>query len=331
MMRRLSALTLSISLALIAPVALAEPSAADRATARTLAQEGQHALETKNYTMAIDKFSRADSLVHAPTLLLGLARAQVGATKLVEAQENYNRIIREGVATGAPKSWSKAVDDANKEVGAISPRIPWVTIIVLGPSSPEVVIDSTPVPHASLGVKRAINPGTHKVKVSAEGYLPQEKSIALTEGQSLNVNIELEQAPESAPPPEKKAVATTSVDTSASSSGSGEWRRTVAYVAFGVGGASLIVGGVAGGLAIAKNGQLADNCPVHNQCETKYGTNIETYHRLGTISDVGFIVGGVGIAAGVVLLLTQPKDTTAGATRVTPYIGLGNAGVAGVF
>ena len=327
MTRRISTLTLSISLALIAPSALAEPTAADRATARTLAQEGQHALETKNYTMAIDKFSRADSLVHAPTLLLGLARAQVGATKLVEAQENYNRIIREGVAPGAPKSWSKAIDDANKEVGAISPRIPWVTITVLGPSSPEVVIDSTPVPHASLGVKRAINPGTHKLKISAEGYLPQEKSIVLTEGQSLSVNVELEQAPDLTPPPEKKAPAAVAVDTS---SGGGEWRKTVAYVSLGVGGASLIVGGVAGALALAKHSQLADACPDRNACDPSQRASIDTYHRLGTIADVGFIVGGVGVAAGVVLLLTQPKETTTG-TRVTPYIGLASAGVSGRF
>jgi hypothetical protein len=330
MTRRISTWTLSISLALIAPAALgAEPTASDRATARTLAQEGQHALETKNYTMAIDKFSRADALVHAPTLLLGLARSQVGSTKLVEAQENYNRIIREGVAANAPKSWSKAVDDANKEVGAISPRIPWVTITVLGPSSPEVVIDSMPVPHASLGVRRAINPGTHKVKVSAEGYLPQEKMIVLTEGQSLQVNLELEQAPQEAPLPEKK-VAAAAVDTGTSSS-SGEWRRTVAYVAFGVGGASLIVGGVAGGLAIAKHSQLADACPNPEFCDPSHQAAIDTYHRLGTIADVGFIVGGIGVAAGVVLLVTQPKETATTGTKWTPYIGLGSAGVSGVF
>jgi len=329
MPRRLSTLTLSISLILLAPAALAEPTAADRATARTLAQEGQHALETRNYSVAIDKFSRADSLVHAPTLLLGLARAQVGSTKLVEAQENYNRIIREGVVPSAPKSWSKAVDDANKEVGAISARIPWVTITVLGPSSPEVVIDSTPIPHASLGVKRAINPGTHKLKVSAEGYLPQEKTIVLTEGQSLNVNMELEQAPE-APAPLEKKVATTAVDTGAATSG-GEWRKTAAYVAFGVGGAGLIVGGVAGGLALVKHGQLADACPVRNDCDPSHGPSINSYNRLGLIADVGFIVAGVGVAAGVVFLVTQPKDTTAGARKWTPYIGLGSAGVAGVF
>ncbi|HEX9294459.1 MAG TPA: hypothetical protein VF881_01450, partial [Polyangiaceae bacterium] len=129
-----------------ARTAAADPSAADRVTARTLAQEGQQALESKHYGVAVDKFSRADALVHAPTLLLGLARAQIGLGKLVEAQENLNRIVREGVAAGAPHPWIKAVDDAAKDVTAIAPRIPWVTITVFGPTSPEVVIDSTPVP-----------------------------------------------------------------------------------------------------------------------------------------------------------------------------------------
>src|SRR6267378_5282553 len=115
-MRRTSTLALLFSLALLSPAALAEPTAADRATARTLAQEGQQALESRNFAVAIDKFSRADSLVHAPTLLLGLARAQVGLGRLVEAQENYNRIIRDGVAPNSPHSWAKALDDANKEV-----------------------------------------------------------------------------------------------------------------------------------------------------------------------------------------------------------------------
>jgi hypothetical protein len=268
--------------------------------------------------------------VHAPTLLLGLARAQVGSIKLVEAQENYNRIIREGVAPNSPKSWSKAVDDANKEVGAISPRIPWVTISVLGPSNPEVVIDSTPVPHASLGVKRAINPGTHKIKVSAEGYLPQEKVITLSEGQALTVNLELEQAPEAAPPPPAK-VATTTADTGTASS-SNEWRKTVAYVALGVGGASLIVGGVAGGLALSKHSQLSDAC-AGGVCQPSEQAMLDSYHRLGTIADVGFIVGGIGVAAGVILLVTHPKDTSASSakTKWSPYIGVGSAGVSGVF
>src|SRR6266851_3038867 len=86
------------------PVA-AQPSASDRATARALAEEGGEALDRKNYEIAADRFARADALVHAPTLSIELARAQVGLRKFVEAQETYLRIIREGVAPGSPPAF----------------------------------------------------------------------------------------------------------------------------------------------------------------------------------------------------------------------------------
>src|SRR3954471_15087061 len=89
-----------------AGVARAEPSASDRATARVLADEAGEALDQKNYEVAADRFGGADALVHAPTLLLGLARAEVGLGKLVEASENYQRIVREGVTPGAPAAFA---------------------------------------------------------------------------------------------------------------------------------------------------------------------------------------------------------------------------------
>src|SRR5207302_4170048 len=92
-------------LVLAVRVARAEATASDRATARVLADEAGEALDQKNYEVAADKFARAEALVHAPTLLLGLARADVGLRKFVEAQENYQRIVREGVTPGAPPAF----------------------------------------------------------------------------------------------------------------------------------------------------------------------------------------------------------------------------------
>src|SRR5882757_6465585 len=103
--------------------AFAEPSAADRATARALAGEGYQALQTKDYTAAADRFSRADSLVHAPTLMIDWARSLVGLGKFVEAQERYEQIIREGVDAKSPKSWQKALTDATAEVAELKPRL----------------------------------------------------------------------------------------------------------------------------------------------------------------------------------------------------------------
>jgi hypothetical protein len=310
---------------LLARVAVADPSAADRATARTLAQEGQQALDAKKFSAAADKFTRADALVHAPTLLLGLARAQLGLGKLVESQESYNRIIREGVAQGAPRSWSKALEDATKEVDGITARLPWVTITVLGPTNPEVVIDSTPVPSAALGVKRPVNPGSHTVRASAEGFQPAEKTMNFAEGQSVSVNLELEQAPADAAP---AAAATPAPETPPPSGGG---RKTAGFVALGIGGAGLIAGAITGGLAISKHNQLAGQCP-GSVCDNTLGSSVNSYHTLGTISTVGFIVGGVGVAAGAVLLLTAPKES-APATQAhwTPFVGVGSAGVRGTF
>ena len=136
--------------------AAAEPSAADRATARSLATEGYWALHDKRYAEAADRFGRADALVHAPTLTLDWARSLVGLGQFVEAQERYELIIREGVEAKAPQSWKKALSDARNELASLKPRLAWVTITVKGPSDAQVTIDGLAVPPASIGARRAI-------------------------------------------------------------------------------------------------------------------------------------------------------------------------------
>src|ERR1700722_16924400 len=135
----------------------AAPSASDRVTARALAHEGYEAETHGQYAEAADRFQRAEALVHAPTLELGLARAEVGLGKLVEAHETYRRIVREELAPGAPAPFAKAVEDARRELTAIEPRLAWVTIDVPGPppASVSVSVDGVSLPAAVLGIKRA--------------------------------------------------------------------------------------------------------------------------------------------------------------------------------
>ena len=294
-----------------------------------LAQEGQQAFEAKKYGVAFDRFSRADALVHAPTLLLGLARAQVGLGRLVEAQETYNRILREGVEPNAPKAWTKALADANTEVEAISPRLGWVTITVLGPTNPEVVIDSTPVPPASLGTKRPINPGVHKFRVGAEGFVPSEKSVTVSEGQTIAVNLELEQLP-AEPAPAKVAAAP--AEESSAPPDSISLRKTLGFVALGVGGAGLIVGSVTGLMAMSKYAKIAEVCP-NGTCPWNEDQTaaINNYYTVANVSTAGYIAGGIGVAAGAVLLLTLPASPDPNAAQLTPYLGLGGGGVRGTF
>src|SRR5690606_22394860 len=133
--------------------ALAEPSAADRATARALAREGFEALENDDFATAEDRFRRADELVHAPTLVVDHARALVGLGRLVEAHERYSLVLREGVSPNAAWPWKRAYADAQKEIEIIKQRLAWLTIQVQGPEQPLVTVDGKEIPLAAIGVR----------------------------------------------------------------------------------------------------------------------------------------------------------------------------------
>src|SRR5688572_15598054 len=134
---RLSVLAVTWALIQPAPAAAADPaapapSAADRNTARRLATEGQKALKAGDFDKAAEYFQRANELVNAPTLLLGVARARVGQGRLLEGYEIYDGIVRAGVAPDASKAFKKAVADAKTESAELEARLAWVTVSVRG-------------------------------------------------------------------------------------------------------------------------------------------------------------------------------------------------------
>jgi hypothetical protein len=330
--RSLSAMILALSLA--PAVAWAEPTDADRATARTLAVEGQEAFDRKDFTTAADRFSRADSLIHAPTLMLALARSQAGLGKLVTAQELCNRIVREGVAPKSPPSWGKALEDAKREADALAARIPTVTISVNGASNPRVTLDGAPVSSAALGAKRPVDPGKHTIRAEATGFAAVETKLTLVEGKNEPVVLELKSAPSAEAPPEAPKLSgdlppapVAELDTVAP-----KWstQKTIGMVALGVGGAGLVLGAVTGGLAIGKHGTLEAACG-DGHCAPSEQSTLDSYHLLSTLSTAGFVIGGAGAAAGVILLLTAPRAQPVKAAKLTPVIGLGYLGAEGTF
>jgi hypothetical protein len=335
----LTASAAAVSLLASAPTALAQ-SDADRATARELGQSGETALEAKDFKKAEDYFRRADRLVHAPTLALGLARALAGVGKYVESQETYNRIVREGVFPGAPDAFRRAVDDAKKEVDGVVGKVAGATITVSAPggaevANPTVTIDDVPVNSASLGVKRLVDPGAHVLKVSADGYKPAELHFTVNEGGSVNEPVTLEKAPNAPPPtttttpPPSTTTSTTPPTTTTPPPAASHSMNPLPIVAFGVGGAGLVLGVITGGIALGDHGNLSNKCT--NGCPASESSDLSSYHTMGAISTVGFVVAGVGAAAGVILLLTAPKETTGSGFQVTPTIGLGSIGAVGTF
>jgi hypothetical protein len=307
--------------------AWAEPSEADRATARALALEGNSALKSKDYATAADRFARADALVHAPTLVVDWARALQGLGRYVEAHEKYELVLREGVDSSAPKSWQRALEEAKKELDALKPRLGWVTVVLREPSDAAVRIDGALVPPAAVGVKRAADPGFPEVTVSAPGYAPFKQTLTVGPGEEKSIEVSLRKLPP-APSANKPPI-----DDAYRPRQKNEARRTLAYVALGVGGAGLAAWGTTGVLFLHKRSQLKDDC-LADKCPPSQETRIERQNLFGTLAAVSFGVGVAGVGTGIALLLTEPKsrpETPSAKLTVRPLIGLGAIGAEGTF
>jgi hypothetical protein len=305
-------------------------SAADRATARELGQDGQTALDAKDYAAAEDRFRRADALFHAPTLLLGFARAEAGLGKVVNASEAYNRILREGVAPGAPDAFVNAVEAAKTEVGPVDARIASVVVVVSGPDNPVVTLDDQPLPVAALGVKRPVDPGEHVVKATADGWDPATTTFSVTDAGYANATLTMSR-PAAAPvaPPEAPTVSLASpppANDHGASTTHGNGQVVAGWVGLVAGGVGLATGAVAGIVAIGAHSTLETKCAT--RCTAG---EINAYHTVGAVSTVGFIAGGVLAGAGAVLLLTAPRNTTATGASIAPYVGIGSVGAFGSF
>jgi hypothetical protein len=329
---RLVVAPLLLGAVLASAVAHAEPTEADRATARSLASEGYDALERKDYETAVNRFRHADALVHAPTISVDLARALIGMGRYVEAYERYQLVIREGVPKGAPASWKRALEDAEQEVQAIEPRLGWVVIHVMGPLDPHATIDGVEVPEASLGARRAADPGERTVRASAPGFEPASQTITLEEGEEEVVTLVLKRSPTPRSDDDEQDQAPAPTKPQEESSLLPVW------IAFGVGGAGVVVGSVTGILALSAHSELAERCPTgkcypRDDAEARdLRSDLSRYHTFGTISGVGFALGIAGAATGTVLFLTERRsDTPAAGIRVWPVLGAREVGVAGRF
>lgn len=320
-----------VALMLCARLGRAEPTESDRATARSLAEEGYEALQRKDYATAVDRFRHADALVHAPTISVDLARSLIGLGRYVEAYERYQMVIREGAPKDAPSSWKQAIVDAEKEVTALEPRLGWIIIHVMGPLDPQVTIDGVDVPEASLGARRAADPGDRIVRANAPGFEPAMQTVTVKEGEEQTVTLVLDRSPaprEAAePPPADRGRRPRHVS------------RMPAWIAFGAGGAGLVVGTVAGLVSLSARSSLVDSgcrggycTPADQKTMQQNQSDLNRYHTFGTISGIGFVAGLAGAATGAVLLITaSASERSAQAARVWPLLGVREVGLAGRF
>jgi hypothetical protein len=312
--------------------------AKDTAAARTFGQEGVILADQGKCAAAIDKLDRAEKLHHAPTTAGRLAECEVQTGKLIAGTEHLRRLLREPLGPNPPKSFVAAMDRAQKVLDAALPRIATLRISVVAPAGakPTVTIDDEVISNALVGADIPADPGAHKIVAAARGLVADAKQVTLKDGETNGVTLTLVVDPSSVPDAAPAPVAVTPVPVARPDDPKDavpERRVNVLpFVAFGVGAVVIGAATVTGFIVGSKVSRLDKNCRPDGGCPSSQGETLRDAKTMATVSTIGFVVGGAGIAAGLILLVAQGATSSRVATRgVRPIVGLGYAGLDGSF
>ena len=330
-----AALILTASLALAGVSSAEEPaSASDRETARTLMATGDDKLDGGDLGGALEAYRGADAIMGVPTTALAVGRVYARMGKLIEAVDALARARRHRRGDREPAAFRRARAEAAKLDAELARRIPTVTVRVTGPE-PEtpvtVDVDGSALTGAAAAQPRRVDPGERVVTVSAPGFRAVTREIVLEEEahEVLRVALELDPTAPVAPEPSPEPAAPRAPAEPASSQ---SLPLTIAtWAGFGVGAAGLLVGGVAGGVVIARTNDLQERCG-GTSCSAAERDTHDTTQMLANVSNVGFVLGAVGVAVGTTALVLDLTSDDDGSDRAfTPILSPGFVGLHGRF
>ncbi len=304
----------------------------EREGARAAANQGLQAFKDGNFEEAIERFNRANELVLAPTHTLFLARAHEKLGRLIEARNLYNQIVRQKLANDASAPFIKAQQQANLELEVLKPRIPRITVSILGPGKEgaRVLVDGNPYPKADIDVNREIDPGRHRFQAQAKKNSSPVVTILVKEGQNQTVTLTLQ---------EPASATTNPLADSEDGDKGGMDRLTVGgLAALGVG----LVGLGAGAYFMKQKADRKNEADIlFDACNPRVCTARER-SRISSIDKdankakgtafAGFIVGGVAIAGGITMLwLAQSHNEPNTTASIRPWVGVQRGGISGTF
>lgn len=291
---RVCLLALSLILCENLARAQAEPLAPN-AAAVELGYAGLQLFEAQRYEQALERFNAAEALAHSPVFVLRMAQCEEKLGRLLAAKARLEA-MQAPLGANAPQAWQTAQRDAAAELRSIAEELPRVRVTLKGAIFPVNLRDGG----RSLSLARAdsvieLDPGEHSLTVTDAHARAVTRTVQAASGVApapLVFQLEaLVAAPRAAHPNRPEPL---------SARKWGEW------TAVGVGSASLVLGGVAGVIALSKAHGVKADC-VGNQCLARDQSKADSAAYYADLSTVAVAVGVASLAVGITLIATESK------------------------
>lgn len=317
---RAAVLTLLLSVA--SPVAAQSSSAG--AAAEALFEQGKALMAQGRAAEACLKFEESQRLDPGTGTLLNLAVCYEQTKRLASAWSKF----LEAAASAQTAGSAQREKEARKQADRLRPRLSYIVIQV--PESVrntpglEVKRDGQLVGGAQWGVSIPADEGEHEVTASAPGRTPWRVVLAV-KGEGSTEGVTVPPLTESAALAAVEPVPGASTDSQTSGLGT---QRVLALVAGGIGVVGVGVGTVFGLKAKSDHDEAEKYCDGAVCTDQRGVTAGNDAHSAGNVSTIAMIIGAVGVAGGITLWFTAPREN---ATAAHLELGLGRVGVGGTF
>jgi tetratricopeptide (TPR) repeat protein len=295
-------------------LAQAQTSAADKAAAEALFDEGVKLLQKGKYEEACKKLEASERVDSGIGTLLYLADCYEKLGKTASAWATFRAAASKAQNAGQADRARAGMDRANR----LESKLVRLSIDA-APETKEleglsIRRGSEEVPSTLLGTAVPVDPGEYEVVASAPGYLSFTATVTVDPAhpnEAVSVPaLEVDpNAPAPSPEPTPAPAAATAEAPSEPASPPGRTQRTVGLVVGGVGVVGLGLGSVLGLMAIDKNNQALNLGCEGDVCPPGQGASLSDAAMTdATLSTVFFIAGGALLATGAVVYFTAPRS-----------------------
>jgi hypothetical protein len=240
----------------------------------------------------------------------GDAEFQLCASAYEDAQRLQKKgqllAAREEAATcAAPRCPSEIVTQCAKLLESIDDAIPTVVVAAQNDArdltEAKLFIDGREVGARLEGLPVRLDPGTHTVRVAPTDpeLEPRERTVTVRSGErNRRIDFVWGEQP--------------------STGSSASIGFIPSAIAFALGGAGIVVGTTTGILALRRNDDLAERCGSLTTCPNDAQSDIDELDTLAVVSTTGFVIGGLGLATGIVLAAVAASENASDEPAVQP-------------
>jgi hypothetical protein len=346
--RALTALAIA-SIAAVPSVAHAD-GAASPSHADALFREGRTLLDAKHYDEACPKLAASQKEDPGAGTLLALALCHEGQGKTATAWNDLN----EAAALGKKVGRNDLAAAAQKRAQAMEPLLSRLVVRVphaddADHADYEVKRDGEPLEPKLWGTAVAVDPGEHRVEVSAKGKTSRTYNVRITGAGVVEIMVDnLDDgrpvvAAASAKPVPARIRLESTVPAAPAEESHGGAQRTIGLTLVGLGIVGLGTGAYFGGKALSESAEGRRSCTV-TPCpadQKAAATDANDRAKSSFTTSVVTVAAGTGaLAVGLIVYFMAPSATAAGAApakrmtaRFSPSVSPTEAtvGVTGAF